>query len=128
MPFTVPPMTSSPGFLDTGRLSPVTMLSSTALSPSVMRPSTGTLSPGRTSSRSFTCTCSTGMVRTSPSESITFAWVGARRSKALSASEEPRRLRISIQWPKSTKVTSIAAASKLVSTLGAKSVAKALKK
>ncbi len=110
-PFTVPPMTSSPSLLLTGKLSPVTMLSSMALSPSATRPSTGTFSPGRRSSTSFTCTCSTGTVRTSPSGPITFAWVGAKRSKALSASEEPRRLRISIQWPKSTKVTSIAAAS-----------------
>ncbi len=104
------------------------MLSSTALSPSVTRPSTGTFSPGRRSSRSPTCTSSTGTVRTSPSEPITCAWVGARRSKAFSASEEPRRLRISIQWPNRTKVTSIAAASKLVSTVGANSVANALKR
>ena len=59
---------------------------------------------------------------------MTFAMLGARLSRALSASDEPRRLRISIQWPKRTKVTSIAAASKLVSTCGAKMVAKALKR
>ena len=60
---------------------------------------------------------------------MTFALLGERdAARRCSASEEPRRLRISIQCPKRTKVTSIAAASKLVSTPGAKSVAKALKK
>src|SRR5438034_4252481 len=58
-----------------------------------------------------TCALPIWTVCTAPSGPMTFASVGARRSNALSASEEPRRLRISIQWPKSTKVTSIAAAS-----------------
>ncbi len=128
LPLTVPPITSSPGALPTGRLSPVIMLSSTALAPAMTTPSTGTFSPGRTSSRSPTRTSSTGTVRTCPSGPTTLACAGARRSRAFSASEEPRRLRISIQWPNRTKVTNIAAASKVVSTLGANSVANALKR
>ncbi len=44
----VAPITSSPAFLDAGRLSPVSMDSSTAELPSRITPSTGTFSPGRT--------------------------------------------------------------------------------
>ena len=41
-----PPITSSPGFLETGIDSPVTRDSSMDVSPSMIFPSTGTLSPG----------------------------------------------------------------------------------
>ena len=54
--FIVPPITSAPTSLVTGIDSPVTIDSSTALRPSVTTPSTGTFSPGRTRSRSPTCT------------------------------------------------------------------------
>ena len=51
-----------------------------------------------------------GIVTSSPSR-ITVACGGTRSNSARSASVVPRRDRISIQWPNSTKVTSIAAAS-----------------
>ena len=59
-------MTVSPVALSTGRLSPVSMLSSTAVAPSVTTPSTGTFSPGRTRTRSPTTTCSTGTSTSAP--------------------------------------------------------------
>ncbi len=49
--FRVPPTTSSPTDFSTGRLSPVTIDSSTALAPSTTTPSVGTEAPGRTSIR-----------------------------------------------------------------------------
>ena len=52
----VAPVTESPGFLATGIDSPVIMDSSTVLFPSVITPSTGTFSPGRTRSTSPTFT------------------------------------------------------------------------
>ena len=55
-----------------------------------------------------------GIVRSWPSR-ITVACGGTRSNSARSASLVPRRERISIQWPNSTNVTSIAAASKNVS-------------
>lgn len=48
--------------LSTGMLSPVREDSLTALSPSTITPSTGMLSPGRTTKRSPLCTCSIGTV------------------------------------------------------------------
>ena len=56
----VAPMTGSPAALSTGRLSPVSIDSSTVEAPSTTIPSTGTFSPGRTRTRSPTATCSTG--------------------------------------------------------------------
>ena len=49
--FSVPPTTSSPTPSSRGRLSPVTIDSSTALAPSTTTPSVGTWVPGRTSIR-----------------------------------------------------------------------------
>ena len=63
----VAPITASPGAFSTGRLSPVIMLSSTALNPSRTTPSTGIFSPGRTRTRSPTRTASTGMSCSTPS-------------------------------------------------------------
>jgi hypothetical protein len=56
----VAPITSSPGPLSTGRLSPVTRLSSTADCPLSTTPSTGIFSPGRTMTTSLTSTWSMG--------------------------------------------------------------------
>ena len=80
----VAPMTVSPVVLSTGRLSPVSMLSSTAVAPSVTTPSTGTFSPGRTRTRSPTTTCSTGTSTSTPSRS-TRAVFGARPTSAVIA-------------------------------------------
>jgi len=59
-------MTSLPGCLSTGRLSPVSMDSSTDERPSSTRPSTGTFSPGRTRIVSPGCTSSTGTSCSTP--------------------------------------------------------------
>ncbi len=56
VPLTVPPVTRLAGPFSTGIGSPVTIDSSTLVAPSSTTPSTGTLSPGRTRSRSPTCT------------------------------------------------------------------------
>ena len=63
----VAPITWSPVVLETGRLSPVSMLSSTVVAPSVTTPSTGSFSPGRTRTRSPAITWSMGMSRSVPS-------------------------------------------------------------
>ena len=59
--FSVAPITSSLGPLSTGMDSPVNMDSSTAEVPSTTMPSTGSFSPGRTTTRSPTSTSSTGI-------------------------------------------------------------------
>ena len=66
-PFTVPPISRSPGCFSTGSGSPVSMASSTAVVPSRIVPSTGIVSPGRTITRSPTTTSSTGISRSCPS-------------------------------------------------------------
>lgn len=76
----VAPMTVEPGCLCTGRLSPVTMDSSTSLSPPSTTPSTGILTPGRTSDRSPSRTSAVGTSTGSPSRR-TVALGGARSSR-----------------------------------------------
>ena len=105
-----PAITASPGRLVTGTLSPVTSASSMLVSPSVTSPSTGTLSPGLRSTVSSSRTSLLGIVTSSPSR-ITVACGGTRSKSARRASLVPRLERISIQCPKRTKVTSMAAAS-----------------
>ena len=63
----VPPMTLAPPSLLTGIDSPVTIDSSSVERPSISSPSTGTLSPGRTRSRSPTATRVERDVTSSPS-------------------------------------------------------------
>ena len=105
-----PPTTGSPGLLSTGADSPVTSDSSMLVEPSRTTPSTGTFSPGRKRMRSPTTISEVGTSCSTPSR-ITVAVGGTRSKRARRASVVPRRLFISIQWPKSTKVTSMAAAS-----------------
>ncbi len=57
----VAPKTAAPGRFSTGRLSPVSIDSSTADAPSRTMPSTGIFSPGRTTIQSPTWTCSMGV-------------------------------------------------------------------
>src|SRR6185312_8999113 len=73
----VPPITRSPGCFSTGIDSPVSIDSSTALAPERTSPSTGTRSPGRTSTVSPFATCSTG-TSTSASPRSTGAVLGPR--------------------------------------------------
>jgi hypothetical protein len=114
-PLTEPPTSSSPGTFSTGIDSPVTRLSSTALEPDLTTPSTGTLSPGFNLIVSPTTVSAVGSSNSLPSR-ITVAVGGTTSNSARRLSLVPLRLFISIQWPNSTKVTSIAAASKKVSS------------
>jgi len=91
---TVAPITSSPTALSTGRLSPVTMLSSTADRPSTTTPSTATFSPGRTRTRSPTVTASMG-TSCSPPSLTTRAVRGASRISRRMASDVELRARAS---------------------------------
>ena len=77
--------TLSPAALSTGMLSPVSADSLTALAPSRITPSTGMLSPGRTTNWSPLCTCSMGTVTSLPLRSST-AVFGERSISPFSAS------------------------------------------
>ena len=66
VPLSDAPMTSSPGPTSTGIGSPVSIDRSTLEPPSTTEPSTGTVSPGRTRSRSPTATASRATSRSSP--------------------------------------------------------------
>ena len=108
----------SPGPFSTGIGSPVSIDSSTLERPSSTTPSTGTFSPGRTRSRSPTCTCVerdvllvAAVVRGCAARSC-----GARRSSALIAAEVGERARSSSIWPSSVSDTMTAAASKYTPT------------
>jgi len=68
------------------------------------------LSPGRSQMRSRTTIAAVGTSTSSPSRS-TVAFGGTMSKSAFRLSLVPLRLFISIQWPKSTKVTSMVAAS-----------------
>ena len=105
-----PPITLSPCFLATGIDSPVTKDSSIAVSPPVISPSTGTLSPGFNIRISPIFTSEVGITSSFPLR-ITLACGGTRLKRACNASVVPRLLFISIQWPNKTNVVSIAAAS-----------------
>jgi hypothetical protein len=110
--FCVPPIRCSPGPLLTGGDSPVRSDSSTLERPSSTSPSTGTLSPGRTRSRSPACTWSSGISSSPQSARSRRATGGARRSRALIAAEVDERARSSRSWPSSASKTITAAASK----------------
>ena len=82
--FMVAPITSSPGCLPTGMGSPVSMDSSTDEEPTSTRPSTGTFSPGRTTTRSPTRTWAMGTSVSAPPR-ITRAVLGCSPISALIA-------------------------------------------
>ena len=111
VPFTAPPTTSSPGPLATGRLSPVSIDSSTSDTPARTTPSIGTRAPGRTRSRSPGLTRDTGTVSI-PSSVTRSAVSGARSNRALSARLVLPLARDSIAWPRTTRVITTATASK----------------
>ncbi len=101
----VAPITPSPGRFSTGRLSPVSMDSSTAETPSRTIPSTGIFSPGRTTTRSPIRTSSSGTSVSSPSRT-TRAVLGCRpmsrliasdvRPLAIASRRRPSRIRVMI--------------------------------
>ena len=107
---TVAPMTSSPGALCTGRLSPVTIDSSTSDSPSSTIPSTGILRRAGPAAGRRRPPRRWAPRPARPSRSTT-ARGGARSSSVRMASFAPPRARISNQWPSSTKAVSTVAAS-----------------
>jgi len=108
--FTDAPITAELGPFDTGRLSPVTIDSSTSESPASTVPSTGIFAPGRINSRSPVSTSAVGTSCSRPSRSTT-ARGGASSSRARIASLAPPRARISNQCPSSTNAVSTLAAS-----------------
>ena len=99
----VAPITSSPAFLSTGMLSPVSIDSSTAERPSTTTPSTGIFSPGRTRTRSPTSTSSTGISLSRPSlittavlarKPISFRIASEVRPLATASNSLPSRIRV----------------------------------
>ena len=100
--FIVAPNTSSPPRFVTGKDSPVSIDSSTALSPSRTTPSTGICSPGRTTTVSPACTARTGISYSSPS-SRTRASCGRRAMRARTAAEVRPLARASSQRPSRTR-------------------------
>jgi len=86
----VAPMTGSLTFLSTGRLSPVTMLSSMLLAPLTIMPSTGIFSPGLTMMMSPKSTSSMGSSCSSP----------LRRTRAFFAPSSSKRFISSVARPR----------------------------
>ena len=110
--FRAEPMMRSSGPFSTGTGSPVIIDSSTLERPSSTTPSTGTFSPGRTRSRSPTCTWVSSMSSSVPSSRRRRAVLGASPSSARIAAEVCERARSSRSWPMSVSDTITAAASK----------------
>ena len=107
---TVPLATDVPGLFSTGRLSPVSIDSSTVEAPSTTSPSTGTRSPGRILTRSPTATSAVG-TSTSPPSRSTRAVRGASDTSRRMASDVRPRARASSQRPSATRVITTAAVS-----------------
>lgn len=99
----VAPITASPATLVTGIGSPVTMDSSTADMPSDTCPSTGSFSPGRTTTTSPATTCSMGS-STSPSSRMTRAVRGWSPISVRIASPVPALALVSSNRPIRIKV------------------------
>ena len=93
--FTVAPATSSPGCFSTGTDSPVSSDWSTADTPSSTIPSVAIFSPGRTTKRSPTASCSTGTRRSAPSASRIATSFAPSSSSAVSAAPARRLARAS---------------------------------
>lgn len=107
----VAPITSLPTCLSAGITLPVSIDSSTADAPSITTPSTGMRSPGRTTSRSPTLTCSMGTSTSSPSRNKV-AVRGARPISFLIASLVRPFARASSSLPRVIRVRMTAAVSK----------------
>ena len=98
----VAPVTRSPTFFSTGTGSPVMADSSRAADPSTTRPSTGTDSPARTTTRSPTRTSSVGTSTSAPSRT-TRAVLGERSMSAAIASVVLPLARASKYLPRSMR-------------------------
>ena len=108
-PLIEPAKTFSPGPRSTGKLSPVRCDSSRAVSPFMIVPSTGTRSPGRTTTSWPGLTSARGTSTSWPMRT-TRAVSGASSSRARTASPARARARASIQRPSRTKAVIMAAA------------------
>ena len=106
----VPPVTGLPIVFSTGNGSPEIMLSSIQLAPSVTSPSTGTLSPGRTATRSDGRTSAIGTSTTAPFVK-TRAVLACKPTRRLIASEVRPLALASSMRPSRISVTMTAAAS-----------------
>ena len=109
--FCEPPVTASPSPLTTGRVSPVSMDSSTSVEPSITTPSTGIFSPGKTMTVSPAATCARGISCSLPPR-MTRAVGGVRFMRAsiawlVAPFALPSRI-----FPSKTNVTSMAQVSK----------------
>ena len=110
-PFTAPPVTGLPACLATGRLSPVSRLSSTPDSPSRTTPSAAMRSPGRITSRSPRRSAATETSSSTPPRRMR-ARSGRSRSSAWMAAPACRRARASSHLPSRTRAITAADASK----------------
>ena len=115
-PFIVPPVTLSPFILSDGMGSPEIILSSMVAVPSVIIPSTGTLSPGFTISISSTSISSSGISSSIPFF-ILLATGGTRFSRDLTEELVLLCALSSSTCPSKTRVRITAAASKYICTL-----------
>ncbi len=109
--FTEPPVIMSPSCFATGRLSPVIRDWSMWLAPSTTIPSTGTRSPGRTTTRSSRATLPMGTSMSWPPRR-TRAVSGRSALSARMASVVWRLARVSSHLPSNTRVMTTAEASK----------------
>ena len=82
---TVPPITLEPGSTRTGLDSPVIALMSTAAPPSTTSPSAAIVSPGRTTKRCCSLSCSAGRIISVPSASSTATLLALSAARARSA-------------------------------------------
>jgi len=110
----VPPITDSPACFTTGRLSPVTIDSSTVLLPLSTSPSTGMRSPGLTMTRSCSTSAAIG-TSISCSSRRTRAWSGRSPASARRAAAVCRFARASKVLPTSTSEMMNSTASKYTS-------------
>ncbi len=107
----VAPASSEPGPTSTGTGSPVSSDWSTAEAPSTTVPSVATFSPGRTTNRSPTRSCSTGTTTSTPSRR-TCASFAPSSSSARIAAPERRLARASKKRPSRINAVITPAASK----------------
>ena len=111
-PLMLPPVSAAPGALVTGSGSPVSIDSSSWERPSCSTPSTGTRSPGNTTTLSPTNNSSTGTSACSPFFKITCASAGRSACSARIAAVVWRLARVSSHLPNITKEITTAEASK----------------
>ena len=111
-PLMLPPVSAASASLVTGKGSPVSIDSSTCVRPSSRTPSTGTRSPGNTTTRSPNSNSPTGISACSPFFKITCANAGRSACRARMAAVVWRLARVSSHLPSITSEITTAEASK----------------